>query len=178
MELLYIEDDEVLAEVTNKALKARGFRVTYCKSLSEFKNTDLTLLEFAVLDLKLDDGNSISIIPDLVEKFPGIKILVLTGYASIATAVKAVKLGALNYLAKPATVDQICNALEGREESGESTESEQNDEIDQPSMKRIEWEHIQRVLDENHGNISATARQLKMHRRTLQRKLQKKPVSK
>ena len=97
----------------------------------------------------------------------------LTGYASIATAVEAIKLGADNYLAKPADIDEILAALDN-----DSDEEEHDAQFQEPmSVRRLEWEHIQKVLLENHGNISETARQLKMHRRTLQRKLQKKPVA-
>ena len=102
------------------------------------------------------------------------RILVLTGYASIATAVEAIKLGADNYLAKPADADEILTALLGEN----SPAQEDSSNIGEPmSVRRLEWEHIQKVLKENDGNISETARQLKMHRRTLQRKLQKRPVA-
>jgi two-component system response regulator RegA len=101
------------------------------------------------------------------------KILILTGYASIATAVEAIKLGADNYLAKPADTDEVLNAL-----FASADESPRNSiDVAPMSVKRLEWEHIQKVLNENEGNISKTARELKMHRRTLQRKLQKRPVS-
>jgi two-component system response regulator RegA len=97
----------------------------------------------------------------------------LTGYASIATAVEAIKLGADNYLAKPADIDEILAAL-----NDDTDHDEHDPEFQEPmSVRRLEWEHIQKVLLENDGNISETARQLKMHRRTLQRKLQKKPVA-
>ena len=101
----------------------------------------------------------------------------LTGYASIATAVEAIKLGADNYLAKPADTDEILAAMfaDFKKEVADSTEEPK---LETMSVRRLEWEHIQRVLMVNKGNVSATARQLNMHRRTLQRKLQKKPVSK
>ena len=108
----------------------------------------------------------------LLEASPGVRILVLTGYASIATAVDAVKLGAIQYLAKPVEVDAILTAFE--EDANPNFDVAISDEP--LSVDRLEWEHIQRVLNENDGNISATARALKMHRRTLQRKLSKRPV--
>lgn len=111
------------------------------------------------------------LIPGLLALEPATRILVLTGYASIATAVEAIKLGAVNYLPKPADADQIVAALA-------ATGGAAGAAINQRplSVNRLEWEHIQRVLRDNDGNISATARQLGMHRRTLQRKLAKRPV--
>jgi two-component system response regulator RegA len=98
-------------------------------------------------------------------------ILILTGYSSISTAVEAIKLGAINYLCKPASADEIVAAFKNTEANAQVPM-----EDSPPSVNRLEWEHIQRVLNENQGNISATARSLGMHRRTLQRKLQKRPV--
>lgn len=171
--LLYLEDDEALASVTIRALKKRNFLITHCSSLIEIKNIE-TLAHFshALLDLKLEDGHSLPIISELIAANPHIKIVVLTGYASIATTVQAIKMGATNYLAKPATIDQIMNAFEAS-----TVETESDKVVDQQalSLKRLEWEHIQQALQENSGNVSATARQLNMHRRTLQRKLLKKP---
>ena len=116
-----------------------------------------------------------SLIPVLREHNAEMKILVLTGYASIATAVEAVKRGANNYLPKPATIKDILNSLEETEAQGVNTEEEAfRGTVMSP--KRLEWEHIQRILNENDGNVSATARELNMHRRTLQRKLQKFPT--
>jgi two-component system response regulator RegA len=105
------------------------------------------------------------------------RILILTGYASIATAVEAIKLGADNYLAKPADTDEILAALLRHEDHDVALGPKQAS-LEPMSVRRLEWEHIQKVLGDNQGNISATARQLKMHRRTLQRKLQKRPVAK
>jgi two-component system response regulator RegA len=100
-------------------------------------------------------------------------VVILTGYSSVATAVEAIKLGALNYLCKPATLPEIIAAFDGENGDPDAAIAESP-----PSVDRLEWEHIQRVLADNHNNISATARQLGMHRRTLQRKLQKRPVKK
>lgn len=173
--LLYIEDDAALAMVTTRALTARGFNVAYFPAVNA---VDVELHEFtmALLDLKLEEGLSLPFIQQLLAANPTIKIVVLTGYASIATTVQAIKLGATNYLAKPATIDQILLAFEGSAESAPAP-IDKGEDIENMSLRRLEWEHIQQALAENNGNISATARQLKMHRRTLQRKLAKKPVS-
>ncbi|MBX2857685.1 MAG: response regulator [Cellvibrionaceae bacterium] len=173
-QLLYVEDDEVLAEVTTRALHRRGFNVTHYSGIEAVKRDPrLNHFSHALLDLRLEDGNAMSLINELSVRHNHIKILILTGYASIATAVQAVKLGAINYLAKPATAEQIAHAFE--ESPQPDHEHLGVDADEQLSLKRMEWELIQQALSDNHGNISATARQLKMHRRTLQRKLSKKP---
>jgi len=173
-QLLLVEDDETLGLVTKNALNKRGYAVTHVTTLAAAKEAfECHSFSFAVLDLKLEDETSLSLLPDLDLHNPAIKTLVLTAYASIATAVEAVKRGAYNYLPKPATVSEILKALGENEEADTSLAS---DDPGVMSTKRLEWEHIQRVLMKNDGNISATARELNMHRRTLQRKLQKKPV--
>lgn len=169
--ILVVDDDPVFAETLARALGRRGHRV----AIATDGETALTLrdkpFDAAVLDLRLATDSGLRLIPPLIAAHPGIRILLLTGYASIATAVEAIKLGAVHYLPKPAGVDDILQAL-GRVEG--------NPEIPAPeepmSVDRLEWEHIQKVLAENDGNLSATARALKMHRRTLQRKLAKRPV--
>lgn len=167
MNLLYLEDDEALASVTQRALERKGFRVAYASSIQQLSELcERNAYSHALLDMKLDDGNALDTIPILIEAQPGIKILLLTGYASIANAVKAVKLGAWNYLSKPATIDEIMSAFESDEAPVESSPT--------MSLKRLEWEKIQQTLEQNDGNISLTAKQLNMHRRTLQRKLAKK----
>ncbi len=169
--LFYVEDDEMLAHLTIKALTRRGFHVTHCETLIDARaSLNNANYSHALLDLKLEDGNAISLISALLEVHPTIKIVLLTGYASIATAVQAIKLGAHNYLSKPATIDEILMAF------GELPDVE-DVAADGISLKRLEWEKIQQALVEHEGNISATARHLKMHRRTLQRKLDKRPVS-
>jgi two-component system response regulator RegA len=125
----------------------------------------------AVLDLRLAADSGLRLIAPLKAARPAMRILLLTGYASIATAVEAIKLGAVHYLAKPAGIEEILLAL-GREE-GDAAVAPAEEPM---SVDRLEWEHIQKVLAENDGNLSATARALKMHRRTLQRKLAKRPV--
>jgi two-component system response regulator RegA len=125
-----------------------------------------------VLDLNLGGASGLALIPALLAIRPDCRIVVLTGYASIATAVDAIKLGAVQYLAKPVEIEAILAALDS--DDGPDLELPAPDEP--LSVDRLEWEHIQRVLSENDGNISGTARALKMHRRTLQRKLAKRPV--
>jgi two-component system response regulator RegA len=126
--------------------------------------------EYAVVDLKMGGASGLTLVRTLHELDPATRIVVLTGYASIATAVEAIKLGATQYLSKPANADEIVAAF-GHMPSDALPLNPQP-----PSVGRLEWEHIQRVLQENQGNISATARALNMHRRTLQRKLGKRPA--
>jgi two-component system, response regulator RegA len=174
-QLLLVDDDAVFARVLGRALDARGFAVCAATSADEALeqlNSDRGLRpDFAVLDLNLGGTSGLKLIGAVRQANPDCRIVVLTGYASISTAVDAIKLGADQYLAKPTEVDAIVRALlndqaPDQDDAGDST----------LSVPRLEWEHIQRVLAENSGNISATARALKMHRRTLQRKLIKRPV--
>lgn len=173
--LLLVEDDPVFAHVITRALRQRGYPVDHADSLKIARDLiNDRSFQFAILDLNLGGQTSLDLIPLLTIRNPEIRTLILTGYASIATAVEAIKLGATNYLAKPADTDEILAALL------ETTANSPGMELSQEpmSVRRLEWEHIQKVLKENDGNISETARQLKMHRRTLQRKLQKRPVAK
>ncbi len=173
--MLYVEDDEILAHVTRQALQRRGFDIVHFSDFDAAAQAIATeKFEFALLDLKLGCTSSLPLLEMLLLRNPDAKAVLLTGYASIATAVQAIKTGALNYLTKPATVTEILSAFNSNEEAVD-------DEIkatpaESLSLKRLEWERIQQALLENNGNISATARQLKMHRRTLQRKLEKRPV--
>lgn len=172
--ILLIEDDEVFAQIMTRAMQRRGFAVTHLGDI-ETARLGITncLFDFAIVDLNLAGHSSLELIPRLRAHRPHSAILMLTGYASIATAVDAIKLGADNYLAKPADANDILTALTAIQPGVSSDAS-----IQEPmSVRRMEWEHIQKILKENQGNISETARQLKMHRRTLQRKLQKKPVT-
>jgi len=174
-QLLLVEDDPVFASVVCRALGQRGYQVSHAESLASAQDLVLShSFHYAILDLNLGGQTSLELIPSLTEKNPGIRTLILTGYASIATAVEAIKLGATNYLAKPADTEEILAALLDESSKPSNVEAAQ----EPMSVRRLEWEHIQKVLQENDGNISETARQLKMHRRTLQRKLQKKPVAK
>lgn len=169
--LLLADDDEDFLGVLAIAMRKRGFTVTLAYSAeSAFELAKNDPPEFAVVDLKMSGNSGLVLVRQLNDLKAGTKIVVLTGYASIATAIEAIKLGATHYLAKPVDADEIVAAFEKK--SG-------NVEIELSSnpltVNRLEWEHIQRVLSEHDGNISATARSLNMHRRTLQRKLGKKP---
>jgi len=172
LRFLIVDDDETFSRVLNRAIKRRGYDTAVAGSAEQALDilTEFTP-DLATLDLKMGGASGITLIPRLKALNPDIRILILTGYASISTAVEAIKLGATDYLAKPADTDQILAKLNG-------AEPDPDVEIaDKPmSVGRLEWEHIQKVLTEHDGNISATARALGMHRRTLQRKLQKRPV--
>ena len=170
--LLLVDDDEVFSGVLARALVKRGFEV-FCATDSDEAMDVVKKQEpgHAVVDLKLDHESGLDLIPALKSANPNMVIVVLTGYASISTAVEAVKRGAANYLAKPAKADEVVQAL-----SGEQSAMPLPADYAPMSVERLEWEHIQKVLAEHDGNISATARSLGMHRRTLQRKLAKKPV--
>lgn len=177
-QLLLVEDDEVFSRVMSRALEHRGYEVSHAANEQDaLKLIGERQFGYAILDLNLGGHTSLNLIAPLKKSKPDLRILILTGYASITTAVEAIKLGADNYLAKPADADEILAAL--LDESQPNAMSEQDSTQMEPmSVRRLEWEHIQKVLNENDGNISETARQLKMHRRTLQRKLQKRPVAK
>jgi two-component system response regulator RegA len=171
-ELLIVDDDPVFSRVLAQALMRRGHAVRSAASGEEA----LRLAQDSppggvVLDLNLGASSGLALIPPLLALNPACRIVVLTGYASIATAVDAIKLGATHYLAKPTDVAAILHALEAPTPTPQAPPPS-----DPLSVDRLEWEHIQRVLAEHGGNISATARALKMHRRTLQRKLAKRPV--
>lgn len=172
--LLVVDDDETFNRVLCRSLGQRGYVVYGARN----PDTALALAkehepEYVVLDLNIGGESGLRLIRPLLEVNPGTRILVLTGYASIATAVEAVKLGAVQYLAKPADVSAILNALT----AGEAPARPDALPDEPMSVSRLEWEHIQRVLAEHGGNISAAARALRMHRRTLQRKLAKRPAA-
>ena len=170
--LLLVDDDEAFAWTIRRAFESRGYDVAISRDfLGALNLAHSEAPEYAVVDLRIQGGSGLELVSRLKEASPETRIVVLTGYASIATAVEAVKLGALDYLSKPATPDEIATALEHR-----YGDSAIDVERSPPSVERVEWEHIQRVLIEHDGNVSATARALKMHRRTLQRKLAKRPV--
>lgn len=170
--LLLVDDDATFCSVLARALDKRGFAVTVAHSVEDaMPLAQDSPPEYAVVDLKMGGASGLVLIKALHELDPATRIVVLTGYASIATAVEAIKLGATQYLAKPANADEIVAAF------GHLPSDELPLNVQPPSVERLEWEHIQRVLQENQGNISATARALNMHRRTLQRKLGKRPVN-
>lgn len=170
---LVIDDDTSFNAVLVRTLSRRGHPA---KGAIDAQNALDLARELQpqqiVLDLNLNGSSGLALIPELLNINPDCRIVVLTGYASIATAVDAVKLGAVQYLAKPIEVEAIIAAFE--DDEGPDFDLPASDKP--LSVDRLEWEHIQRVLNEYEGNVSATARALKMHRRTLQRKLSKHPV--
>jgi two-component system, response regulator RegA len=173
MQFLLVDDDEVFTSVMARSLSRRGFEAVIASNGAQA----ITLLQsqpidIAVVDLRIESENGLMMIPQLKAIKPSLRILMLTGYASIATAVEAVKRGAENYLPKPATADDVLRVL-GLSASGEFVPEIENRPL---NPDRLKWEHIQRVLSDNDNNISATARVLGMHRRTLQRILAKRPV--
>lgn len=171
---LIVDDDSAFTRVLARAMTRRGFEVQVARDVaSAVVLARQAPPELATVDLKMEGPSGLSLIPQLKQINPDMRILVLTGYASIATAVEAIKSGAHNYLPKPADADQILRVLE--EEAEKSQEAPPIPDTPM-SVSRLEWEHIQKVLQEHDGNISATARALGMHRRTLQRKLAKHPV--
>ncbi len=170
--LLLVDDDEVFCQVLERALTKRGFDVSVALNLNE----GLTLAEkltpeYAVIDLRIGHDSGLALVKALKELDANTRIVILTGYASIATAVEAIKLGATHYLTKPADADEVVAAL--HKEDGDPNVAIKERPL---SVKRLEWEYLQKVLMEHGGNISAAARALGMHRRTLQRKLDKRPV--
>ncbi|GAA3899442.1 response regulator transcription factor [Halomonas cibimaris] len=170
--LLIIDDDEMFCHVLSRALGRRGFDVRVAHDADEALALAVAHKPtMATLDLKLEQSSGLKLLPDLLATLPQCRVVVLTGYSSIATAVEAIKLGAINYLCKPADADDVLHAFEHQQGDPDTEVAEHP-----PSVNRITWEHIQKVLQEHDGNISATARALGMHRRTLQRKLQKRPV--
>jgi two-component system, response regulator RegA len=170
--LLLVDDDLTFCEVMRRALVRRGFRVTLAHGADEaLARARSEPPAYAVIDLKMPGESGLSLIHELRSLSDGVRIVVLTGYASVATAVEAIKLGATHYLAKPVDADEVVAAFGrdgGNPKAGVSARP--------LSVERVEWEHIQRILHQHEGNISATARTLNMHRRTLQRKLAKRPV--
>lgn len=177
---LILDDDLVFSTTLARSLNRRGLDTTVVHSGEEaLRVAEQTAFDFVTVDLHLAEDSGLQWIAPLRKALPHSRILVLTGYASIVTTVQAIKLGADDYLAKPVNVDSILSALKYSNSENAPSESESApDELAPLTVDRLEWEHIQRVLAEHEGNISSTARALNMHRRTLQRKLAKKPASK
>lgn len=164
---LLVDDDAAFLQILQRALKRHGIDATCSHSHAEaLEALDTQLFQNCVLDLNLAGESGLQLLPELLAKQPGLEVLVLTGYGSIATAVEAMRRGATNYLCKPVNVQQLLGGFEPLAMAPELRK-------EPPSVEEMEWEHIQRVLNEHEGNVSATARALHMHRRTLQRKLQK-----
>ncbi|HCF9541098.1 TPA: response regulator transcription factor [Pseudomonas aeruginosa] len=170
--LLLVDDDPTFTRVLARAMSRRGLRVSTAGSAEEgLALAQQDTPDYAVLDLKMEGDSGLVLLPKLLELHADMRVVILTGYSSIATAVEAIKRGACNYLCKPADADYVLAALLSEHADLDTLVPENLMSVD-----RLQWEHIQRVLAEHEGNISATARALGMHRRTLQRKLQKRPV--
>lgn len=170
--VLIADDDELFCDVLGDALTGRGYVIFSAHNI----DTALELArqktpEYAIIDLRLGQESGLTLAERLHALDETIRMVILTGYASITTAVEAIKLGAVHYLTKPAEVNDILAAL--HRDEGDANVPVADNPL---SVKRLEWEHLQRVLADCDGNISAAARKLNMHRRTLQRKLAKKPV--
>lgn len=167
--LLLVDDDEMFVKRLARAMEKRGFAPWAVQSVAEGKKIARhSPPAYAVVDLRLEDGNGLGVVETLREYRPGCRIVVLTGHGAIATAVAAIKIGATDYLSKPADADEITSAL-----------LEKEGFIPPPperpmSADRVRWEHIQRVYEMCDRNVSETARRLSMHRRTLQRILSKR----
>jgi two-component system response regulator RegA len=173
LSLLLVDDDDVLRERLARAFRDRGFEV------ASAGNADAALKlarpdppELAVVDLKMPGRGGLELVAELHRIDAGTRIVVLTGYSSVATALEAVRLGAVHYLAKPADADEILAAFS---RNGGEPVVEISAGHETPSLARAEWEHIERVLTDCGGNVSEAARRLGIHRRSLQRKLQKIP---
>lgn len=172
--ILIVDDDELYCSVLKSAFEQRAYSVQIALDQQQARQcTEQFDPDLAIVDLRLGHDSGLNLVSYLHKKNKKTQILMLTGYASIATAVEAVKLGAIQYITKPANADEILAAFSQPDEGQRSAPAEQP-----LSVKRMEWEHMQKVLLACDGNISKAARQLNMHRRTLQRKLAKRPVKK
>jgi two-component system, response regulator RegA len=168
--LLLVDDDEPFVKRLAKAMEKRGFIPVTAESVAAGKALAISQPPaYAVVDLRLEDGNGLEVVEVLRERRPDCRVVVLTGYGAIATAVAAVKIGAVDYLSKPADANEITNALLARQ--GEALPLPPENPM---SADRVRWEHIQRVYEMCDRNVSETARRLNMHRRTLQRILAKR----
>jgi len=167
--LLIVEDDKSFLQRLARAMEVRGFAVTTAESVADgLIQLETTSPAFAVVDMRLEDGNGLDVISALKRRRPDARAIILTGYGNIATAVNAVKLGAVDYLSKPVDADDVVAALLALE--GRKAEPPENP----MSADRVRWEHIQRIYELCGRNVSETARRLNMHRRTLQRILAKR----
>ena len=169
LSLLIVDDDKAFVQRLARAMESRGYRVVMAETVKEgLQQVEAHSPAFAVVDMRLGDGNGLDVISALKQRRPDAKGIVLTGYGNIATAVTAVKLGAIDYLAKPADADEIHAALMALPDSKPKPPE------NPMSADRVRWEHIQRVYELCGRNVSETARRLNMHRRTLQRILAKR----
>jgi two-component system response regulator RegA len=162
--LLIVEDDKSFLQRLARAMESRGFTVTTAESVADgLSQLETISPAFAVVDMRLEDGNGLDVISALKRRRPDARAIILTGYGNIATAVNAVKLGAVDYLSKPVDADDVVAALLALD--GRKAEPPENP----MSADRVRWEHIQRIYELCGRNVSETARRLNMHRRTLQR---------
>ena len=172
--LLLVDDDAVYRERLAKAIAARGYEVFTAASAKEgVALAEEESPEFAVLDMRMPGESGLELLRRLIAIDPTTRVLMLTGYGSIATAMEAVRFGAVHYLTKPVDVDDILDAFNPKDQAFETTV-----DLETPSLARVEWEHIQRVLHDCDGNLSEAARRLGMHRRSLQRKASRKRPTK
>jgi two-component system response regulator RegA len=169
--ILVVEDDNAFRAVLVSALESRGYDVVgVADAAAAIETARRESPEMAVVDLRLPDESGLEVVRQLKEIDPATAVVVLTGYGSIATALEAVRLGAAHYLTKPTDADRILAAFE----RGLAARP-RHLPLETPSLEQVEWEHMQRVLTDCGGNVSEAARELKMHRRSLQRKLSRKP---
>jgi two-component system, response regulator RegA len=175
--LLIVEDDDVLRPRLARAFRERGFEVREAPDVdTALESARSDPPEYALVDLRLGTRSGLEVVRGLAELDPATAIVVLTGYGSIATGLDALRLGAAHYLTKPADVDEVISGFARAGADVEVDVSVLDPTIDTPSLARVEWEHINRVLADSGGNISEAARRLGLHRRSLQRKLAKYPV--
>lgn len=173
--ILLVDDDERLRTRLLQALRDRGLEVESAASMAEaLEHAAGGRWTHAIVDLRLPDGSGIEVVKALKRQQPGLRLVMFTGYGSITTAVESAHAGVVQYLTKPASVDELCAAL-GLVSATPETSAAGSDAFQVPSLARVEWEHIQRVLAECDGNVSQAAKLLGMHRRSLQRRLQKTP---
>lgn len=172
--MLLVDDDETFRERLARALRERGFDVRTAASVDEaVALAEQDSPEYAVIDLRMPGKGGMELLRELNRVDAGTRALILTGYGSIATAVEAVRLGAVNFIPKPADADDVVAAFEKYERGEASDGPVVTSSYRAPTLARMEWEHIQRVLSDCGGNISESARRLGIHRRSLQRKLQR-----
>jgi two-component system response regulator RegA len=170
--ILVVDDDTTFCTVLSEAFAERGYDVVVAHDIqSGIASAKTAEPEYAVIDLRIGQDSGLNMVASLHRLDENTRIVMLTGYASVATAVEAIKLGAVHYLTKPANADEILAAL--HKDEGDTSIPVSDNPL---TIRRLEWEHLQKVLGECDGNISAAARKLRMHRRTLQRKLAKHPA--
>ncbi len=167
--ILLVDDEDAFRERMSRAFQKRGYSVydapSYDDAMEIIRSHEI---DMGIFDLRMEGKNGLMLVRDSLKIQPALRIVVLTGYGAISTATEAIKLGAISYLAKPADIDEILLAFDKESRTDSNLETHK---IRPPSLARVEWEHIQRVLSDCNGNISAAAKKLNIHRRTLQRKL-------